>query len=137
MSRFGGVATSPGAFASRAVVAVSVAALVAAAAVSQFGVLAGARITLGDRPVLSWAGLFAALATTQALVYGMVVIASLGPALRRLAAASCDEPGGVAETRVGDDARLRSWLVLWAVAAVALRAALAHGVGIGALLASP
>lgn len=136
MSRVGAAVAGLGAFASRAVVGVSVAALVAATAVCQVGVLAGARAALGDRPVLGWAGLFAALGITQAIVYGTVILASVGPAVRRLAAArgGAEPPASAAdEVRL----RLRLWLVAWAVAAMALRAALAHGVGVAALLASP
>lgn len=136
MIRLAGVAARLGAFASRAVVGVSVAALVGASGVSQLGVLAGARTLLADRLVLSWAGLFATLAITQALVYGAVIVASVAPAVRRLASA---RRGELVETSAlaGDDVRLRLWLVAWAVAAMALRATLAHGVGAAALPASP
>lgn len=134
MSRVGAAVAGLGAIASRAVVGVSVAALVAATALSQVGVLAGARAALGDRPVLSWAGLFAALAITQAIVYGTVILATVGPAVRRLAAA---RGGAEPAASAADDVRLRLWLVAWAVVAMAVRAALAHGVGVAALLASP
>lgn len=136
MTRFARVATRLGSFASRAVVGISVTALVAATVVSQLGVLAGSRTLLAGRSVLSPAGVFAALAITQALVYGMIVLASVAPAVRRLAAAGRSEALSV-PTVAGDDLRLRQWLVAWAVAAMALRAALAYGAGVAALLSSP
>ncbi len=136
MSRIGSLLARFGTAASRGVRLLGVGALSVAVVVMQLGVLAGARTALGARPVLSWAGLFAALATTQVLVYGLLIVASVGRALGRLDAAGRGERVDAGRL-VGDDVRVRLWLVGWLVVAMALRAALAHGIGVDSLLASP